>query len=133
MFTSPPAICFDKSLLPLFTAARPAPLEAEFNGALHSSKDLLLIALVSPPSIAISPNTIHSLPLSVLCCRCLSLLLVSATHSPLPEVELTETLQRFLEVIPIVPELTWYPLDLFILLDIHTTSPANIELALYNE
>jgi hypothetical protein len=66
--TSFPAICSNKSPLLLLTAACPALLTAEFNGTLHGSKDLLLIASVTPPSIAISPNTIHSLPPSVLCC-----------------------------------------------------------------
>jgi hypothetical protein len=61
------------------------------------------------------------------------LLLILAAHSPPLEVELTGTLRRSSEVIPIVPELTWYPSDLLLLLDIHTMSPANTELALYNK
>jgi hypothetical protein len=36
-------------------------------------------------------------------------------------------------VILIVLELTWYPSDLLLSLDIYTMSPTNIELALYNE
>jgi hypothetical protein len=55
--TSPPTICSDKSLPPLFTIACPAPLEAEFNRALHSNKDLLPIASVFPLLTAISPST----------------------------------------------------------------------------
>jgi hypothetical protein len=43
-----PTICSNESplLLLLFTTTCPAPLEAEFNGALHNSKDLLLIESV---------------------------------------------------------------------------------------
>jgi hypothetical protein len=88
--TSLPTICSDKSLLPLFTATCPAPLEAEFNGALHTSKDLLPIASVFPPSTTISPSTILSLPPSILR-YCHS---SPTAYSSSPEAELTRTFWR---------------------------------------
>jgi hypothetical protein len=97
--TSLPAICSDKSLLPLFTATCPAPPEAEFNGALHSNKDLLLIASVFPLLTTISPSTVRSPLPSVLHHHRLSQPLVLRHRK-----WLTRTLRRSSEVIPIVPE-----------------------------
>jgi hypothetical protein len=52
----------------------------------------------NPPT---TPDVYSAVPYST---TLTSPLLVSAAHSPSPEVELTETLWRSLEVIPIVPE-----------------------------
>jgi hypothetical protein len=80
--------CYCPPLPPLFTATHPAPPEAEFNGTLHTSKDLLLIASVFPLSTAISPSAVCSLLLSVLCCCHSS----PAAHSS--SLELTGTFWR---------------------------------------
>jgi hypothetical protein len=56
--TSPPTIS-DKSLPLLFTAARPAPPKAELNGALHSHKDLFLIASQPLTGSGIDQNSLE--------------------------------------------------------------------------
>jgi hypothetical protein len=68
--------------------------------------------------------------LSTLCCYPFS----TATTHPCHLFFITRRIdQNLLEAIPIVPELTWYPLDPLLLLGIHIISPTNIELALYNK
>jgi hypothetical protein len=69
-------------------------------------------------------------PLTKPCCFIRGLQVIAIN---VREAELTGSLWKSLEVIPIAPDLTVIVQDPLLSLGIHTMSPTNIKLTLYNE